>query len=289
MRYLGSFVALTMLACCGAAADVVALTPVADNTLYYNTAGNSSNGSGTAMFAGNNASFTVSPRRALLRFDVSTSVPAGATVVAASLTLTENGSNFDEYTCNIHRVTKSWGEGASVATGGQGGGVLAQSNDATWLFRVFPGSAWTNAGGDFNAGVSASLSVGAGAAFTWSSTQLAADVQDMAANPSTNFGWMIRGDESLSKTAKKFSTREDVAENRPRLEVRFYATCAGDLNADGVVDDSDFVIFAGAYNTLDCTDPTMPAGCPADLNFDGFVDDADFVIFAGAYDALLCP
>jgi len=58
-------------------------------------------------------------------------------------------------------------------------------------------------------------------------------------------------------------------------------TCAGDLNKDGVVDDSDFVIFAAAYNNL-----LDRAG---DLNADLVTDDADFVIFASAYDALVCP
>lgn len=284
-----SFVALSLLACSGACADVAVLTPVADNTLYLSSTGGVSNGSGTAMFAGTTADLSASPRRALLRFDIASIVPAGATVVSASLTLVEGGSNFDETTCTVHRVSASWGEGTSVAAGGQGGGTLAQTGDATWLFRFFPGSAWTNPGGDFNPSASASLAVGAGAAFTWTSTQLAADVQDMAANPAANFGWLIRGEESLTKTAKKFSTREDVAENRPKLELRFFATCAGDLNSDGFVDDSDFVSFAGAYNTLDCADPTMPAGCPADLNFDGFVDDSDFVLFAAAYDTLVCP
>ncbi|MGH7242502.1 MAG: hypothetical protein ACREJD_03700 [Phycisphaerales bacterium] len=65
--------------------------------------------------------------------------------------------------------------------------------------------------------------------------------------------------------------------------------CSGDLNSDGFVDDSDFVIFAAAYNILDCADPSMPPGCPADLNDDNFVDDADFVIFAAAYNELVCP
>ncbi|MBX3389847.1 MAG: hypothetical protein KF691_10385 [Phycisphaeraceae bacterium] len=71
------------------------------------------------------------------------------------------------------------------------------------------------------------------------------------------------------------------------LEIK--VKCVGDLNNDGLVDDSDFVIFAAAYDILDCSDLAMPPGCPADLNGDGFVDDADFVIFAAAYDALLCP
>ncbi|MBY0113805.1 MAG: hypothetical protein K2Y21_13390 [Phycisphaerales bacterium] len=65
--------------------------------------------------------------------------------------------------------------------------------------------------------------------------------------------------------------------------------CPGDLNNDTFVDDSDFVIFAEAYNLLDCADPAMPSGCPADLNKDQMVDDSDFVLFAAAYDALICP
>jgi hypothetical protein len=66
-------------------------------------------------------------------------------------------------------------------------------------------------------------------------------------------------------------------------------SCPCDLNGDGVVDDSDFVLFVIAYNILDCTDPSMPVGCPSDFNGDGVVDDSDFVIFAAAYNALICP
>ncbi len=65
--------------------------------------------------------------------------------------------------------------------------------------------------------------------------------------------------------------------------------CPADLNGDNQVDDADFVLFAGAYNILDCADPAMPAGCPADLNGDGVVDDADFVAFVAAYNELVCP
>ncbi|MGH7243478.1 MAG: M1 family aminopeptidase [Phycisphaerales bacterium] len=57
--------------------------------------------------------------------------------------------------------------------------------------------------------------------------------------------------------------------------------CPADLNNDGVVDDSDFVLFASAYDELD----TM-AG---DISGDAQTDDADFVLFAVAYDAYSCP
>ena len=65
--------------------------------------------------------------------------------------------------------------------------------------------------------------------------------------------------------------------------------CPCDLNFDGFVDDSDFVLFLPPYNILDCADPEMPVGCPADFNRDGIVDDADFSIFVVAYNDLLCP
>ena len=65
--------------------------------------------------------------------------------------------------------------------------------------------------------------------------------------------------------------------------------CIGDMNNDGVVDDSDFTRFVSAYNILGCAQPEMPAGCPADFNNDGVVDDGDFVLFVPAYNALICP
>lgn len=69
----------------------------------------------------------------------------------------------------------------------------------------------------------------------------------------------------------------------------FASCCPCDLNNDFTVDDSDFAIFANAYNLLLCADASMPPACPSDFNDDWMVDDADFVLFAIAYDAFLCP
>lgn len=63
--------------------------------------------------------------------------------------------------------------------------------------------------------------------------------------------------------------------------------CPGDLNFDGFVDDTDFSLFAVAYNELLCAPP--PALCDADLNGDSVVDDVDFTIFAAGYNDLICP
>jgi len=64
--------------------------------------------------------------------------------------------------------------------------------------------------------------------------------------------------------------------------------CLADLTCDNLVGDEDFVVFAAAYNLLDCADPAMESGCPADLNGDGLVDDGDFVQFVAAYNNLGC-
>jgi len=57
--------------------------------------------------------------------------------------------------------------------------------------------------------------------------------------------------------------------------------CPADMNLDSLVDDTDFVSFASAYDEY-----TSPLG---DFNDDGFTDDSDFVLFAGAYDNFTCP
>lgn len=73
-----------------------------------------------------------------------------------------------------------------------------------------------------------------------------------------------------------------------QLAVTFdFGACAGDFNGDTFVDDTDFVVFASAYNGLICSN--YPTPCTGDLNEDGYVDDSDFVIFAAAYEILTCP
>ena len=72
------------------------------------------------------------------------------------------------------------------------------------------------------------------------------------------------------------------AANSPSGIWSFRMRGLADLNADGFVDDTDFVLFADAYNEF--------ISVVGDFNGDDLTDDADFVIFAGAYDQFLaCP
>src|SRR5262245_24841670 len=58
---------------------------------------------------------------------------------------------------------------------------------------------------------------------------------------------------------------------------------AADLDLDGFIGDSDFLVFSLQYDVMECSSPAMPEDCCADLNHDGLVDDADFVIFVREY------
>lgn len=64
-----------------------------------------------------------------------------------------------------------------------------------------------------------------------------------------------------------------------------YESCPADFNNDTFVDDTDFVLFASAYNDLIAAN----RWALGDVNGDALVDDSDFVIFAAAYNDLLCP
>ena len=60
-----------------------------------------------------------------------------------------------------------------------------------------------------------------------------------------------------------------------------------DINADGQVDDADFLLFLNQYDVMLCANALMPDACFADFNADGQVDDADFAIFVPAYSAMI--
>jgi hypothetical protein len=182
----------------------------ADNTLYQTITGDASNGAGTSLFVGLTA--TSSIRRAVLRFDVAAALPAGARVLSASLQLNSVQSTAAlPVPVTGHRLLQSWGEGTSVATGGGGGGGIASTGDATWLHRFWPGTLWTTVGGDYDPTVSFTAAMPALGAFaTAPSRQAALDVESWLANPSSNFGWLLRTDEVLASTAHRLDSREST-------------------------------------------------------------------------------
>ena len=201
------------------------LTAVRDNTLFEDSAAATarSNGAGSRIFAGRTAQGTNSIRRALIAFDLAAAaVPSGATITSAELRLQMNMTNAGGNSVAIHRVSAAWGEGGSMAGGGQGGGAPAQTGDATWFHTFFPSAFWAMPGGDFNPTPSASQIVGDPGLYTWGSTaQMVADVQAWVDNPTSNFGWILVGNEFTQPTAKSFDSRESGS--GPELVVTFNA------------------------------------------------------------------
>jgi uncharacterized repeat protein (TIGR01451 family) len=205
----------------------VTLTSVADNTLYQDPTGHLSNGAGTEMYVGTTKQTSNTIRRAVLRFDLS-SIPAGSTINSVTLTLHESktAAGAGTQTISAHALTSSWGEGTSnAATGGtgsgQGDGIQATTNDATWLYTFYNTKQWTTAGGDFSSTVSSSTTVNGIGSYSWSGTGMVSDVQGWLSSAATNFGWILIGGESVNGTAKEFDTRENVAANRPTLVVQY--------------------------------------------------------------------
>jgi hypothetical protein len=130
--------------------------------------------------------------------------------VTLSLNMSRTGLDTAR-TVELHKVLADWGEGTSVAPGEEGDGAPATTNDATWRHRFFDTIFWTTEGGDFSGTVSASQSVGAVGVYTWSSSQMRADVQSWLDDPASNFGWLVLSDESEILTAKRFDTRESAS------------------------------------------------------------------------------
>jgi hypothetical protein len=209
------------LACAHLArATTITLTPSKDNTIYSDDA--LSNAVGVNLFAGNNGNGAT--RRALLNFDLS-AIPADATITGVTLSLYATVATSVTQTVTLTRLTTDWGEGTSNAGnfGGGGSGAAATTGDATWQYSFYSTTSWTSAGGDFAAGASASTSVAsASATYTWNSPGMIADVQTWLADSSTNFGWIVQGNEGANGTAKAFASREAAnSTQRPQLTITY--------------------------------------------------------------------
>lgn len=219
MRWLATI--CTALAGPAVVAETVSFEAVRDNTLYFDLSGAVSNGLGPTFFAGRNAGNAT--RRGLLAFDLS-AIPAEAVIEAVSLRLFLSQAQPFPTAVTLHRLTSDWGEGASNAGVRGGAGTTATTGDATWIHSFRPGNLWTLAGGDFLPSASASTPVAEeGAFYTWANTPaLTADVQSWLEQPAQNFGWIIRGDETQSATAKAFASHEaGRAAERPQLTVSY--------------------------------------------------------------------
>src|SRR5262249_52310196 len=140
---------------------------------------------------------------------------------------------------SLDRILTNWGAGSSGAGMGNGGSVApgtggppggsggashgfpATPGDATWTYALYNTSTWTAPGGDYVTTPSATQSANINPQYvTWSSAGLVSDVQGWVTNPTTNFGWMIVGDETTNGTSRLFVSSESPhTAYRPALTI----------------------------------------------------------------------
>lgn len=220
-RYFGLIMLLSLVVISNPAlAKDAELQASRDNTLYQSTSGATSNGSGEYIFAGKTGGGQI--RRAVLAFDLS-SIPRGATITAAELTLYMSKTISGPKPVSLHRTLSDWGEGSSDAIGEEGSGAPSTAGDATWIHTFYSGSVWANPGGDFAAIASQTTLVDTVRQYTWpTGPGIVADVQAWVNDPPINYGWTLLGDESTFITAKRFNSRNSLDEDlRPLLRVSY--------------------------------------------------------------------
>lgn len=257
-------------------ADVVALEPVKDNTLYEYTGTDLSNGAGDYLFAGSTNDSLL--RRAVLAFDPSGAIPAGSTINSASLTLTVTREKTNTLrTATLHLLLADWGEGISHAADEEGAGAPAAAGDATWRHRSYDTGFWTSPGGDYQGTASASTDVGGDGPYTWTGSAMASDVQGWLDAPSTNFGWIVIGAEASARTAKRFNSRtHSEISTRPSLLIDFTppagtGACCDPSGSCLVTDQGSCTLAGGTYqgDGTSCTPNLCPQPTGACCTPDG--------------------
>jgi len=199
----------------------ITLTAVKDNAMFTETGSGGvelSNGTGD-LFTGTSTVGDV--RRSLLAFDFS-AVPTGTRIGSAILQLRLTSAEIPSGGLRntfVNRVLQPWGEAGSFSSTG---GAAALTGDATWVSRFYSPSSpqlWDNEGGDFSTALSSSFGIRSELGFyAFQGPQMASDVQTWLSSPADNHGWLLRSEEGLDSSTKRFASRENAdADSRPKL------------------------------------------------------------------------
>ena len=211
----------------GATAEMVSLKPVADTCIaeYYPE----KNFGGMQFFtAGTTQNYTTN--RGLIKFNLSSAIPAGSKVISVSLTTEVTGDPDEPWNSanfGLHRLVRDWGEGDNFSSLPRTA-ASAGTNEVNWTHRfALTSETWSVPGGqsgvDYVAAPSTTTFVyQAGDSYNFgSSAALVADAQLWLDHPGTNFGWMlIVQNESEAFTARRFGSRETLYDFA-RLDVEF--------------------------------------------------------------------
>ena len=158
-------------------------------------------------------------RRGIVMFDLS-SIPPGAQVISANLSLHEYSTQGTTRTIGTHRVTSSWTE-----------------RDVTWLSRDGTNK-WETAGGDFISTATDKKSISwTGGRVKWDSWDVTADVKGFVNGTYSNYGWIVKDEEegAAADYYWQFKSKEHAtASLRPKLEVTYRLVTSCDVNGNEV-------------------------------------------------------
>jgi hypothetical protein len=193
-----------------ASAQTANLLPVAD-TYLRNSNPDGNFGSGPTLLVGVSKSGSVI-NHALLKFSLD-GIPTNATITGASLQLTSTGGIVPAQDFTLDRLLVDWGE-----------------MDATWNTRLAPATGWDTGGGtagtDYAPTPSAVAPIGpASSVNTFSSDDMAADVQGWLNNPGSNFGWILIAQDEQAASGEMVGSRE-ASGSEPVLTVTYTAPAA---------------------------------------------------------------
>jgi len=236
-----------------------------DNTLFewISDLGDpaASNGSGDFIGAGRTRpDVSGNTQRALMQFDLS-AIPAGATITSATLNLSVvDVPKRDKDTARPFWVTPiegltaaGWGEGPTSAQlygGGQGQGLPAEPGDATWTHTFHDTELWPTVGyfgdlllpypteaplGFVPASIDPTPSIFDPYPVSWSSQQLADDVQAWLDGVRPNFGWILTGQEDF--TGEVYDEAKPPSSKRGFASREFYPRDADTL---ALIEDPSF-------------------------------------------------
>jgi uncharacterized repeat protein (TIGR01451 family) len=192
-------------------AATATLTATEDANIWIGSGGTTKNyGNCNILYANGNPA-----DRALIKFDIS-NIPSNATIVSANLKMTKIGGSNTATNFSVHKITNNWMEGTGTCTGTTG--------VANWSQRQ-PGINWTTPGGDFNPTSEATISVSNNGNYNWSIPAL---VQSWVANPSSNYGLMLKfaNEASVNNEMEFGSSENSTVANRPQLVIN-YTTATG--------------------------------------------------------------
>lgn len=220
VHFVPTALALVVMASSAPAQLTTATIPASQDATIYWQAPGTADGGGQWLHSRFDELADLQTHDFLLRFDVASQIPAGATVQSARIELVcVEVFSTAAFPLVAQRVTQPWTEGPSDAAANEWVGVAAQAGDVTASHASFPTTAWTLP--IVVPGVVTGAPMQPPGVWVLPSTPNAiAAAQAWLDQPAANFGLYLSTQETV-----RIASRENGALPAPRLVVEYLPPC----------------------------------------------------------------